>query len=327
MGARSSSGRAGDAEGPRATCRHAAAHGRAPTSRCRAAGRPGSRRKATGPARRGLCAVARQRSACSHSRGATSALQRARGVPGTWDAADARDRHLQAVGAQPHDGLAQVVHRARCCEVAAAGQAQDFGSQRRVTADALGQRRHGQVWLTQQAMSCGTTLGDRGSRSAGSGGAPAPGRRRPAPGVRRAATRAAAALHRAASTATAARAAAGRRGSEGWGGCRGRRRGYADRLGRLLRAHPRAQWRGQPVAGPPPNRREIQPMRPDQRWPIGLTSRRVEPTNNWRGRPILYSGSPIISLSCAIQPTVRASAKMAVNRLTGMPMARCTMPE
>jgi hypothetical protein len=60
---------------------------------------------------------------------------------------------------------------------------------------------------------------------------------------------------------------------------------------------------------------------------MGLTSRRGEPVNSWRGRPILYSGSLIISLSWAIQPTVRASAKMAVNRLTGMPMARCTMPE
>ena len=60
---------------------------------------------------------------------------------------------------------------------------------------------------------------------------------------------------------------------------------------------------------------------------IGSTSRCGEPTNNWRGRPILYSGSPIISLSCAIHPTVRASAKMAVNRVTGMPSARCTMPE
>ena len=36
---------------------------------------------------------------------------------------------------------------------------------------------------------------------------------------------------------------------------------------------------------------------------------------SWRGRPILYSGSPIISFSWAIQPTVRASAKIAVNRL------------
>ena len=31
--------------------------------------------------------------------------------------------------------------------------------------------------------------------------------------------------------------------------------------------------------------------------PMGLTSRLGEPTNSWRGRPILYSGSPIISLS------------------------------
>ena len=58
-----------------------------------------------------------------------------------------------------------------------------------------------------------------------------------------------------------------------------------------------------------------------------LMSRRAEPVNSWRGRPILYSGSASISLSWAIQPTVRARAKMPVNRLTGMPMARCTMPE
>ena len=65
----------------------------------------------------------------------------------------------------------------------------------------------------------------------------------------------------------------------------------------------------------------------DQRLLIGSTSRRSAPVNSWRGRPILYSGSPIISFSWAIQPTVRASAKMAVNSDTGMPMARCTMPE
>ena len=57
----------------------------------------------------------------------------------------------------------------------------------------------------------------------------------------------------------------------------------------------------------------------------GGTSRLGEPVNSWRGRPILYSGSPIISLSCAIQPTVRASAKIAVNRLTGMPIAGAGM--
>ena len=66
---------------------------------------------------------------------------------------------------------------------------------------------------------------------------------------------------------------------------------------------------------------------PPQRCAIGFTVRLVAPENSWRGRPILYSGSPIISFSCAIQPTVRASAKIAVNRLTGMPIARCTMPE
>src|SRR5674476_338413 len=55
----------------------------------------------------------------------------------------------------------------------------------------------------------------------------------------------------------------------------------------------------------------------DQRWAIGSTSRLTEPVKSWRGRPILYSGSLIISLSCAIQPTVRASAKTPVNMLTG----------
>ena len=64
-----------------------------------------------------------------------------------------------------------------------------------------------------------------------------------------------------------------------------------------------------------------------QRLAKGGTSRLAAPVNNWRGRPILYSGSLIISLSWAIQPTVRASAKIPVNKLTGMPIARCTMPE
>ncbi|SAL88426.1 hypothetical protein AWB68_08772 [Caballeronia choica] len=49
--------------------------------------------------------------------------------------------------------------------------------------------------------------------------------------------------------------------------------------------------------------------------------------NNWRGRPIFCSGSAIISFHCAIQPTVRAIAKMHVNIDVGMPSARCTMPE
>ncbi len=65
----------------------------------------------------------------------------------------------------------------------------------------------------------------------------------------------------------------------------------------------------------------------DQRCASGLTSRGVAPTKSWRGRPILYSGSAIISFSCAIQPTVRASAKTAVNSGTGMPIAFWTMPE
>ena len=57
------------------------------------------------------------------------------------------------------------------------------------------------------------------------------------------------------------------------------------------------------------------------------TSRRAAPTYNWRGRPILYSGSVIISSHWVIQPTVRASAKMQVNIDVGMPSAFCTMPE
>ena len=65
----------------------------------------------------------------------------------------------------------------------------------------------------------------------------------------------------------------------------------------------------------------------DQRSPIGLTSRRAAPVYNWRGRPIFCSGSEIISFHCAIQPTVRAIAKMAVNSVVGMPSALCTMPE
>src|SRR6185436_17632992 len=61
--------------------------------------------------------------------------------------------------------------------------------------------------------------------------------------------------------------------------------------------------------------------------PMGFTDLRVAPVKSWRGRPILYSGSAIISFNCAIQPTVRASAKIAVNSGTGMPIAFCTMPE
>ena len=67
------------------------------------------------------------------------------------------------------------------------------------------------------------------------------------------------------------------------------------------------------------------PLRP--RCASGSTVRRVAPVYSWRGRPILYSGSDTISFSCAIQPTVRASAKIAVKSCTGMPIAFCTMPE
>ena len=67
--------------------------------------------------------------------------------------------------------------------------------------------------------------------------------------------------------------------------------------------------------------------RTGQRLAIGTTSRRVAPVKSCRGRPIFWSGSPIISFHCAIQPTVRASAKMQVNMSVGMPSAFCTMPE
>ncbi|EJN07562.1 hypothetical protein PMI40_01824 [Herbaspirillum sp. YR522] len=69
-------------------------------------------------------------------------------------------------------------------------------------------------------------------------------------------------------------------------------------------------------------RRRYQP-----RLSTGVTSRRGEPTNSWRGRPIFCSGSEIISFHWAIQPTVRAMAKMQVNIEVGMPSARCTIPE
>ena len=52
------------------------------------------------------------------------------------------------------------------------------------------------------------------------------------------------------------------------------------------------------------------------------TEREVAPWYNWRGRPILYSGSEIISFHWAIQPTVRAKAKIAVNKAVGTPIAR-----
>jgi len=65
----------------------------------------------------------------------------------------------------------------------------------------------------------------------------------------------------------------------------------------------------------------------NQRLSIAGTSRTGEPTNSWRGRPIFCSGSAIISFHCAIQPIVRAIAKMPVNSETGMPRADCTMPE
>ena len=37
--------------------------------------------------------------------------------------------------------------------------------------------------------------------------------------------------------------------------------------------------------------------------------------------PIFWCGSSIISFHCAIQPTVRAKAKITVNRWDGMPSA------
>ena len=97
----------------------------------------------------------------------------------------------------------------------------------------------------------------------------------------------------------------------------------ARRVIRRLRRDARHRGRAprEPAAG------RCRAPRYGQRWSIGLTSRRVAPTNSWRGRPIFCSGSEIISFHCAIQPTVRASAKMQVNIDVGMPSAFCTMPE
>lgn len=64
-----------------------------------------------------------------------------------------------------------------------------------------------------------------------------------------------------------------------------------------------------------------------QRFAMSGTLRAALPLNSWRGRPILYSGSVIISSHCEIQPGVRARAKMQVNSDVGMPSARCTIPE
>jgi hypothetical protein len=64
-----------------------------------------------------------------------------------------------------------------------------------------------------------------------------------------------------------------------------------------------------------------------ERLSSGGTSRTGEPTNSWRGRPIFCSGSAIISFHWAIQPMVRAIAKIPVNSETGMPSADCTIPE
>src|SRR5574337_1699813 len=63
------------------------------------------------------------------------------------------------------------------------------------------------------------------------------------------------------------------------------------------------------------------------RWASSGTLRRAEPMYSWRGRPILYSGSVIISSHWVIQPTVRARAKMHVNIEVGIPMAFWTIPE
>src|SRR6476659_10469839 len=68
------------------------------------------------------------------------------------------------------------------------------------------------------------------------------------------------------------------------------------------------------------------PVRALYRSAIGLTLRRLAPVKSCRGRPILYSGSDTISFNCAIQPAVRARAKIAVNSCTGMLIGFCTMP-
>jgi hypothetical protein len=59
---------------------------------------------------------------------------------------------------------------------------------------------------------------------------------------------------------------------------------------------------------------------------IVTTVRVVAPDNSCRGRPIVYSGSMIISCHRAIQPTVRACEKLPVNTATGMPGTFRTMP-
>ncbi len=59
-----------------------------------------------------------------------------------------------------------------------------------------------------------------------------------------------------------------------------------------------------------------------RRLTIGTKSRVTGPVNSCRGRPIFCTGSWIISFHWAIQPTVRAMAKITVNIDVGMPRAR-----
>lgn len=58
-----------------------------------------------------------------------------------------------------------------------------------------------------------------------------------------------------------------------------------------------------------------------QRWEMGTYERSPAPMYTCRGRPILVSGSEIISRHCAIQPGNRPSANRTVNILVGKPIA------
>ena len=59
-----------------------------------------------------------------------------------------------------------------------------------------------------------------------------------------------------------------------------------------------------------------------QRSVIGTYARSVGPTYSWRGRPIRFSGSLIISRQCEIHPGSRPSANSTVNIFVGKPIAR-----
>lgn len=65
----------------------------------------------------------------------------------------------------------------------------------------------------------------------------------------------------------------------------------------------------------------------NQRSDSGLKVRSVSPMYFWRGLPIFWVGSAIISFHWEIQPTVRDRAKIGVNIDVGNPMASRIIPE